>query len=196
MCTAECVALPRWTQTHTEVGPHLGCTHAAFAASAGPLRPGGHALTPWQTRYPGPPRARHQASQEATGNSNPAWAPQTRSGDCARRAHCRVGEHRGQWGSGVPTLPRLALPSQRRLCPEVSSGIFHFMEQPPCWEGKEMFWAQDPVPCWAPSPGLGISLMLEGASWSCESYLSCPLLQGIFLTSLDCMFLPLSGPDH
>lgn len=40
-----------------------------------------------------------------------AWAPQTWSGDCARRAHGRVGEHGGQWGSGVPTLPRLALPS-------------------------------------------------------------------------------------
>lgn len=176
MFTAECANVSVDSYTHRRGLTHLGCTHAAFTASAGPLRPHGHALTPWQTRYPGPPRARHQASQEATGNSNPAWAPQTRSGDGARRAHCRVGEHRGQWGGGVPTLPRLALPSQRRLCPEVSSGIFHFMEKPRGWEEKEMFWAQDPAPCWAPSPGLDISLMLKGASWSCENHLSYPLL--------------------
>lgn len=182
--------------THRSGLTHLGCTHADVAASGSPLRPCRHALTPWQTRYPGPPRARHQASQEATGNSDPAWAPQTRSGDCVGRARCRVGEPHGQWGGGVSTLPCLALPSQRRLCPEISSGIFHFMKKPRGWEGREMFWAQDPAPCWAPRPGLDISLMLEGTSWSYESHLFCPVLQGIFFTSLNCRSLPLPSPYH
>lgn len=63
-----------------------------------------------------------------------------------------------------------------------------------------MFWAQDPAPCWAPSPGLDISLMLEGVSRSCESHHSCCLLQGNFtsylLTSLDPRSLPVLSPDH
>lgn len=110
--------------------------------------------------------------------------------ETAGRACGRVGEHGGQWGGGVPTLPGLALPSLWRLCPEVSSGIFHFMEKPRGWEGREMFWVQDPAPAWT------FSLMLEGASWSCESRFSCPLLLGFFLTPLDLRSLALPSPDH
>lgn len=63
-----------------------------------------------------------------------------------------------------------------------------------------MFWAQDPTPCWAPSPGLDISLMLEGDSPSCENHHSCCLLQGnctsYLLTSLAPRSLPMPSPDH
>lgn len=152
---AECADVPVHADTHRSGLMHLGCTHAAFAAPARPLHPHRHALTPWQTRYPGPPRARRQAIQEATGNSYSARAPQTRSGYCAGRARGRVGEHHGQWGGGIPTLPRLALPSRRRrLCPEVSNGIFHFAEKPRIGRGgrcsgpKIQPLAGPPAPAW------------------------------------------------
>lgn len=157
VCMLGCADIPVDVDTRRSWLMHSGCTLAwHWQAPPVPPRPRGHALTPWQTRCPGPPRAGHQASQEATGNSNQAWAPQTRSGDCPSRARSRVGEQCGQWGGGVPTLLCLAVRSPC-LCPEVSSGIFHFMEKPQDWDWRERFWAQDAAPCWAPSPGLNIS---------------------------------------
>lgn len=112
LCVRPSMWMSRWTRTQRSLLTLTRGAHTrGIRSPARPLRPRGHALTPWQTRCPGPPRARHQASQEATGNSDPAWAPQTRSGDRAGRAGSRVGEHSGQWGGGIPTLPRLALPS-------------------------------------------------------------------------------------
>lgn len=190
---AECADVPVDADTHRSGLTHLGCTHAAFAAPARPLRPHGHALTPWQTRYPGPPRARRQAIQEATGNSYSARAPQTWSGYCAGRARGRVGEHHGQWGGGVSTLPRLALPSRRRrLCPEVSNGIFHFVEKPRVGRGGRGSGPKIQPLAGPPAPCLDISLMLEGDSWSCESHHSCCLLQGNFTSYL--LTSPCSSP--
>lgn len=86
-------------------------TRVAFAAPARPPRPRGHVLTPWQTRCPSPPRARQQASQEATGNSDPARAPQTWSGDSRQNPWQGGGAQwpMGRWGPH-PTSPGSALP--------------------------------------------------------------------------------------
>lgn len=101
-----CVDIPVDVDTHRSWLMHSGCTLAwHWQAPPVPLRPRAHALTPWQTRCPGPPRAGHQASQEATGNSNQAWAPQTRSGDCPSRARSRVGEHVANGVVGSPPYP-------------------------------------------------------------------------------------------
>ena len=109
-CMVGCAGIPVDVDAHRSWLMHSGCTLAwNWQVLPVPPRPRGHALTPWQTRCPGPPRAGHQASQKATGNSNQAWAPQTRSGDCLSRAGSRVGERRGQWGGGVPTLRCLAV---------------------------------------------------------------------------------------
>lgn len=70
-CAAECVYVLVDVDTHRSWLTHSWCTRVAFTAAARPPRPRGHALTPWQTPCPSPPRARHQASQEATGNSDP-----------------------------------------------------------------------------------------------------------------------------
>lgn len=180
--------MSQWTRTHTEA---LGVYTRGICSPW----PYGHVLTPWQTRYPGLPRAKHQASQEATGNSDPAWASQTRSGVCAGRARSRVGKHDGQWGGGVPTLPAW-------LCSPCGVSALKFpVEFSILWRNRGVGRGEDLLGS-RPSPLLGPQPPPEHFPSCWKGPLGAVRVtspvpsQGIFLTPLDLRSLPLSGLDH
>lgn len=180
MRMAECADVLVDVRTHRSWLTHSGYTHAWH--SQPPPVPHAHADT---CSHPG----RHDAQVLPGPDSRPARRRleiPIRPGlhkhglETAGRTRGRVGEPSGQWGGGVPTLPRLALPSPC-LCHEVSSGIFHFIEKPRDWEGREMSELKSQPLAGPPAPAWTFSLTREGASLSRDSRgSSCPLLQGIF----------------
>lgn len=116
---------------HTQKLAHALGMHTRMAL-AGPARPPtptrtrAHTLAdtmprPSQGRTPGQPGGDWKF-QSGLGSTNTAWR-------LPQQSPQQGGGARGQWGGGVPTLPCLALRSPC-LFPEVSSGIFHFMEKP------------------------------------------------------------------
>lgn len=147
---------PGGRDTHRSWLMHSGCT-LAWNWQVLPV-PHAHADTrhTLADTMPRLPQAGHQASQKATGNSNQAWARakhglETASAEPA--AGWGAPWATGWWGPH-PTLLGCASPC---LCPEVSSGIFHFMEKPQDWDWRERFWGPRRGPLGPPSPGLNVS---------------------------------------
>lgn len=185
-CARPSVGMPQWTRTHTEAFGVYTRGICSPCLSHTPTWAHAHTLA---DTIPGLPRARHQASQEATGNSDPAWASQTRSGDCAGRARSRVGKRDGQWGGGVPTLPAW-------LCSPCGVSALKFpVEFSILWRnrgvgrgGRSSGLKTQPL-AGPPAPAWTFSLLLEGVTSPVPS-------QGIFLTPPDLRPLPLFRPDH
>lgn len=156
MCLLECADVLVDVDTHRSWLTHSWCTHA-WHSQATPVP---HAHVDMRS-HPG----RHDAQALPGPDTRPARRRleiPIRPGLHKHGLETAPAEHAAGWGStvangvvGFPTLLCLALPSPC-LCPEVSSGIFHFMEKPQDCVRREMFWAQDPSPRWAPSPCLNI----------------------------------------
>lgn len=135
------------------LGVHTCMELAGPARPPTPTRTRAHTLAdtvprPSQGRTPGQPEGDWKF-QSGLGSTNTVWRLPQQGRQQGGGAPWPMG-----WWGPHPTLLGCASPC---LCPEVSSGIFHFMEKPQDWDWRERFWAQDAAPCWAPSPGLNVS---------------------------------------
>lgn len=96
-----------------------------------PRRPHGHALTPWQTPCPSPPRARHQTSQEATGNSDPP-------GLHKHGLETVPAEPMAGWGSTVANGVVGSPPYPAWLCPPDASALKFPAEFSILWRNRRI----------------------------------------------------------
>lgn len=171
-CTSDCVYVLMDMDMHRSWLMHSGCTRVAFTATARPPRPRGHTFTPWQTPCPSPPRARHQASQEATGNSDPP-------GLHKHGLEAAPAEPMEGWGSTVANGVVGSPPYPAWLCPPDASALKFPAEISILWRNHRIGRGgrcSEPKPqplAGPPAPAV------QFLSLSCESHLSCSPLQGI-----------------